>query len=90
MIPEATLQRTEVCDDHAVDSQAVPPPRICSVIGRLLTCAPDMEMKAEHVDGKLRSPKVELNVEMVRKSNVIACVILPSLLPAVKAIILDA
>ncbi len=90
MIPEATPQRTEVCDDHAVDSQAVPPPRICSVIGRLLTSEPDMEMKAEHVDGKLRSLKVVLNMEMVRISNVIACVILSSLLPAVTAIILDA
>jgi hypothetical protein len=90
MIPEVTLQRTEVCDDHAVDSHAVPPPRICSVIGRLLTCAPDMEMKAEPIDGILRSPKVVLKVEMVRISNVIACVILPSLLPAVTVIILDA
>jgi hypothetical protein len=49
-----------------------------------------MEMKAEPIDGILRSPKVVLKVEMVRISNVIACVILPSLLPAVTVIILDA
>lgn len=93
MTPEAIVQRTEVADAQDVDSQAVSPARIRSVIGKLLIRELVMAMRTEPVDGTLRRANVvlnvELEVEMVKSSKLIACVILPLLIPAVTARILD-
>ena len=93
MTPEAILQRIEVVDAQDVDSQAVSPARILSVMVRLLRRELVTAMLTEPVDGTLRRANVvlnvELEVEMVKSSKLIACVILPLLIPAVTARILD-